>query len=230
MVNKDRIYKALAARFVNYQNLAPIPIEENGDAMIDTETYGIKNGLKYSKLEKSTGNKLVLREEVCKKLVEAQAELTKIKPGYKLVLVYAYRSMAVQVANFEKMKRELGFGDRTDPEAMERTHHFIAVPEVAGHPTGAAVDVLIEDEKGNTLDFGTPMHGLELDSYAYNPFISDEASLNRKLLRLIMQSVDFAPYDGEWWHFSFGDREWAAYYKEPKAFYTQLDYNPDWEK
>ncbi|MDR3125675.1 MAG: hypothetical protein LBU20_01195 [Candidatus Nomurabacteria bacterium] len=27
-----------------------------------------------------------------------------------------------------------------------------------------------------------------------------------------MMSQGFAPYDGEWWHFSYGDREWAAWY------------------
>jgi D-alanyl-D-alanine dipeptidase len=26
-----------------------------------------------------------------------------------------------------------------------------------------------------------------------------------------------APFDGEWWHFSYGDREWAKYYEEEAA-------------
>jgi D-alanyl-D-alanine dipeptidase len=63
------------------------------------------------------------------------------------------------------------------------------------------------NEKGIPLDFGTPMHALEKNSYVFSPFISDKATLNRKLLRHIMQSSGFAPYDGEWWHFSYGDRE-----------------------
>lgn len=229
-MNKDRIFKALADRFVNYQKLIPIPIKENGDKMVDVSKFGLMVDLSYSQLSPSTGDKLILRQSVCERLVEAQKTLTAMKSGYKIVLVYAYRSMAIQKANFIKMKQELGFGDRTDPEAMERTHHFIAVPEVAGHPTGGAIDLLIIDNKGMPIDFGTPMHGLELDSYAYCPFISDEATLNRKLLRTIMQSADFAPYDGEWWHFSYGDREWAAYYDEPLAFFTQLEYDSEWEK
>lgn len=223
-MDKDTIYKALADRFVNYQNLTRIPIIECHEMMEDASNFGVVIDIASSKLEASTGNKLILRKSVCLKLVEAQSLLNQLKDGYTLALTYAYRSMAIQKLNFEKMKNELGLDGRDDPEAMERVHHFIAVPEVAGHPTGGAVDVMIYDANNNKLDFGTPMHGLEKDSYAFCPFISDEATINRKLLRRIMQSVGFAPYDGEWWHFSYGDREWAAYYNQPEAIYGQLEW------
>jgi zinc D-Ala-D-Ala dipeptidase len=220
-MDKDVIWKGLADRFVNYQKLSTIPIVDNHDEIIDTDVCQIQKGFKYSLIEPSTGEQFFLRKEVCKKLILAQNILSFKNKGYVLVLTYAYRSMLVQQSNFLKMKAELGLGDRNDPEALEQVHHFIAVPDVAGHPTGGAVDVLIEDKDGNPLDFGTPMHGLEKNSYAFSPFISDEATVNRKLLRLTMQRAGFAPYDGEWWHFSYGDREWAAYYNEPIAFYGQ---------
>jgi hypothetical protein len=38
----------------------------------------------------------------------------------------------------------------------------------------------------------------------------------------IMTKEGFAPYDGEWWHFSYGDKEWAFYYKQDKALYNQV--------
>ena len=38
-----------------------------------------------------------------------------------------------------------------------------------------------------------------------------------------MLEQEFAPYDGEWWHFSYGDREWAFYYKKEKALYKQVN-------
>lgn len=227
-MNQDIIFSALADRFVNYQKLSQIPIIENGEKMVNVENYGLKVDLAYSKLESSTGDKLILREGVCQNLVRAEVTLKLEYPDYKLMLVYAYRSLQIQRTNFEKMKRELGFGDRVDPVAMESTHHFIAVPDVAGHPTGGAIDLLIVDENNVPLDFGTPMHGLEKNSYVFSPFISDKATINRKLLRKIMQAGDFAPYDGEWWHFSYGDREWAAYYGETQAIYTQLDYDESW--
>jgi D-alanyl-D-alanine dipeptidase len=40
-----------------------------------------------------------------------------------------------------------------------------------------------------------------------------------------MLGVGFAPFDGEWWHFSYGDKEWAAYYNKPNAVYEQIDFS-----
>ncbi|QQR69366.1 MAG: hypothetical protein IPI58_01405 [Alphaproteobacteria bacterium] len=40
-----------------------------------------------------------------------------------------------------------------------------------------------------------------------------------------MTSVGFAPFDGEWWHFSYGDREWAKYYGRSHAIYSQIAFS-----
>lgn len=32
----------------------------------------------------------------------------------------------------------------------------------------------------------------------------------------------FTPFDGEYWHFSYGDRERAFYYDQPHAIYDQV--------
>lgn len=226
-VNEDQIYLALARRFVPFTDLITIPCVDNGDPMVDVETYGLKIDLSYSQLEPSTKNRLFLRQDVCKRLVQVQEYLTREQPGDQLILVYAYRSMHIQQSRFEQMKAELGYGHRTDTEAMEATHHFIAVPKVAGHPTGGAIDLLIVSADQNPHDFGTAMHALERQSYVFSPFISDIATLNRKLLRRVMMAAGFAPYDGEWWHFSYGDPEWAAHYRETCAFYQQLEQHDD---
>ncbi len=36
-----------------------------------------------------------------------------------------------------------------------------------------------------------------------------------------MTAAEFAPFWGEWWHYSFGDCEWATYYEKPNAIYSQ---------
>ena len=48
---------------------------------------------------------------------------------------------------------------------------------------------------------------------------------NRMLLRAVMMSAGFAPFVGEWWHFSYGDKEWAKYVGNEVAPYDQLDFN-----
>lgn len=104
-------------------------------------------------------------------------------------------------------------------------HEKIAVPEVAGHPTGGAVDVTIYDmENQKELDFGSKIHDFSSDvCYTFYKNISDDEKENRMLLRHLMLNEGFAPYDGEWWHFSYGDREWAFYYKKGEYLYNVID-------
>jgi D-alanyl-D-alanine dipeptidase len=53
----------------------------------------------------------------------------------------------------------------------------------------------------------------------FSPLVSEEARRLRMTLREAMMSGGFAPFDGEWWHFSYGDREWAKYYGAATARY-----------
>jgi D-alanyl-D-alanine dipeptidase len=71
---------------------------------------------------------------------------------------------------------------------------------------------------------GTPIWDFVSDSFTFSPFIDKEAWRNRQLLRRIMTAVGFAPFDGEWWHFSYGDKEWARYYAERAAIYEQVTF------
>jgi D-alanyl-D-alanine dipeptidase len=38
-----------------------------------------------------------------------------------------------------------------------------------------------------------------------------------------MLQEEFAPFDGEYRHFSYGDKERAYYYQKPYAIYNQID-------
>jgi D-alanyl-D-alanine dipeptidase len=103
------------------------------------------------------------------------------------------------------------------------THQYIASPDVAGHPTGGAVDVTL-CRSGTELPMGGAIWDIR-DTERIPTFsekvTADERS-NRLYLRTLMLSADFAPFDGEWWHFSYGDREWAAYYQKEFALYEMV--------
>ena len=53
----------------------------------------------------------------------------------------------------------------------------------------------------------------------YAEGLTNEQIQNRALLRDLLLRQGFAPFEGEWWHFSYGDREWAAYYNKDNAIY-----------
>lgn len=56
----------------------------------------------------------------------------------------------------------------------------------------------------------------------FSQLISSEQSAWRLLLHDAMLAEGFAPYYGEWWHYSYGDREWAAFYGYSKTIYGSL--------
>lgn len=62
------------------------------------------------------------------------------------------------------------------------------------------------------------------DTFAFSPYISATAKQNRLMLRKLMMDTGFAPFDVEWWHYSYGDKEWAKYYAKPVAIYEQIEF------
>ena len=90
---------------------------------------------------------------------------------------------------------------------------------------GGAIDLTITSSQGD-LDMGT-MIGDFTDSDKIKTFaknISQAQKENRQLLHDLMLKENFAPFYGEWWHFSYGDKEWAAFYGHQKSLYSILDF------
>lgn len=125
-----------------------------------------------------------------------------------------YRPYSRQVRSFEE---GLEFYRESNPELNEEALRelacqYVAPPEVAGHPTGGAVDiVLIQD--GKELDMGTKFNdepvAPENLTYTDCPFIAPEQRANRQMLSRAMESAGFVNYPAESWHFSYGDPYWA---------------------
>lgn len=226
-MNKESYFKILENVFLTYGDLKKVSVVESGEKMISLREHNIRFSLPDGLISPSTGNDIYVRESVVKKLREAQINLDKIMAGCVIDIVYGYRSLQIQKESYQKVKNDLKVTstDFNDEDTLnEAVHKFIAIPEVAGHPTGGAVDVRVLDKEGNELDMGTKAHEFSNESYTFNPFLTKDVWLNRQKLRQSMLSAGFAPFDGEWWHFSYGDREWAAYYRQPCAKYEQIEF------
>ena len=61
---------------------------------------------------------------------------------------------------------------------------------------------LDENKKGEELDMGSPWDFFGDISNYDSPKINKTQKLNRKLLRDVMISNGFVPYEKEWWHFT----------------------------
>ena len=171
------------------------------------------------------GHQIAVRKTVYKKLINVAKELKEMNENYKIIVVYGFRDMKKQEKYFNEILEEVKGKFEDKMEMYEYIHEKIAVPDVSGHPTGGAVDAAIYDGKENRiLDFGSEILDYSTTQCYYEAEnISERAKSNRKILRKIMMKEGFAPYDGEWWHFSYGDKEWAFYYDKEKALYNQVD-------
>lgn len=135
--------------------------------------------------------------------------------GYQFLVKEAYRPLSRQKKSFteafESYKSEYPFKD--DDEIYRLTCQYVAPVEVAGHPTGGAIDVtLLKD--GKEVDMGTEFNDIPYEpenlTYLYSDFISEAAKENRKILIEGMEKAGFINYPTEWWHWSYGDCYWAC--------------------
>lgn len=82
---------------------------------------------------------------------------------------------------------------------------------LGGHETGGAIDVALCDKNGNEFDYGTKYHEKSPANKTKSRHILKEHKENRQRLLKVMKSQGFVNYPYEWWHFSYGDANWAAY-------------------
>ncbi|MDO5561591.1 MAG: ATP phosphoribosyltransferase [bacterium] len=228
MNQEEKKYQELEKTFVTYSDLCTVvDLDKSADRekFVTLPSSGRELIGRYIFLRdmENTITNISVRESVYKKLRFVDRDLKKINPNWQLVVAYGYRSLEIQKKSFSQQKKILQKKYRNTQDLLEAVHRLIAVPQVAGHPTGGAVDVLIFDqEKKAYLDFGTEIGDFETkDVYTDSPFISQTARKNRQALRQAMLTQGFAPYDGEWWHFSYGDKEWAFFYKKEKYLFDQ---------
>lgn len=223
MLENNSAYKILT-----YQDVSTIASGENNELLVDVRKYDPSLISKYEKLDMIpyTGDSIFVRDNVAKKLAVANVTLSAKK--LRLKVTYGYRHPEVQNQYFTRRRFELReqYPDLSDSELDTLTHNFVAVPDVAGHPTGGAVDILLISEDGDSLEFGTEIADYS-DTEKMKTFgvgLSRMQIENRKILHDAMTQEGFAPFYGEWWHFSYGDREWAFFYKKPAALYGPIEF------
>lgn len=165
-----------------------------------------------------------VREEVADFLRAAEMFLPK---GYKLHFFGGWRHFVVQMTNWESnlADKRKEFPNASESEVKRISRMTSADPTRGGfgpHQTGGAIDLTIVDRHGKELDMGTKFsfHGPE--SATDFPGITSKQRANRNMLRDAMTRAGFQNYPGEWWHYSYGDRAYAAYQRLPCAIYGEV--------
>lgn len=214
-------------KILGYDDLKAVDAGFSPEPLVDVRTYDARILAEYNKddMRPYTGDIILVRDALAQKLADVNDELE--TSDLRLKIVYGYRHPNVQQAYFDKRQSEIkAISPELEGEALERyTHNFVAVPDVAGHPAGAAVDVTVVDAQGNEIDMGTGIadYSDPLLIHTFDPRITQEQRNNRLVLHDLMVDQGFAPFYGEWWHFSYGDREWAAFNHKKIALYGAIE-------
>jgi zinc D-Ala-D-Ala dipeptidase len=204
--------------------LQKIRCKDSGEPLVDLEKTCPDILCNYRRKD-SELDRVLVRRTITDKLQKVQMRLVKQNPDMRLLVVEGHRSPAYQERYFLK---QLLLQYKKDPAVdfdllLESVHQWVALPTIAGHPTGGAVDLTLAlhgkeiEMGGNIADFSNPK---QLPTYS--PTITSGQAQNRLLLHDLMISEGFAPFYGEWWHFSYGDLEWAAFYGLSGALYSPI--------
>lgn len=203
-----------------------IEVRENGEKLLDLKDI---SGLSFAE----TNREYFVREQVFEKIRIIAGKLEEKNIG--LMVNDAYRSLARQKHYWDE---GLGIIRGKYPEIIDEKEiiaiakRFIAPVEEAQHCTGGSVDVALFDlTSREILPFGGSEDNVDEKSYTDYPGLDLEAKKNRAVLRAAMEAEGFANYMLEWWHYSFGNQEWAAYKQQPFAIYGPLELKEnDFEK
>ncbi len=122
-----------------------------------------------------------------------------------------------------------------DQEITALASQFVALPSAQSispspHITGGAVDLTIVDDSGICLEMGTEFDTTteksgtvyyEKKAEAKEKMSAEdmEAMYNRRLLFGVMTKAGFTNYPDEWWHYDYGNQNWALLKGEKEAFY-----------
>jgi zinc D-Ala-D-Ala dipeptidase len=200
-------------------DLQAIHCRENGERMVLLNKFDVPCRTSTSIQD------ILVRESIALKLQQVQKKLQQYNENMHLLVVDGYRPLANQEKWFcQKLLKQYQEQPFLNFDALiEQTHQFVSLPSVSGHPTGGAVDLTIACA-GHELDMGCKIadfsNPLLLPTYSSCLGITSEQTQRRLMLLNLMVSEGFAPFYGEWWHFSYGDREWATFYGHKETLFS----------
>lgn len=196
------------------------PPADCGEALVDPTRLSprITYGAAYLSQGLPGMASCLLRETVANKLALAAESLPQ---GYSIFIYDGLRPLSVQRGIYDRFKaRFLQERPGISEEALSALlDDFVALPvkrpgRPAPHTTGGAVDLTLCKD-GVPLDMGTGFD--DLTALAHTRALEEncppeleEARENRRFLYHRITAVGFVNYPCEWWHYAYGERQWAA--------------------
>ena len=195
------------------------PIRECGEPLVDITEVSPRVGYGAAYLDQGLSGALdrcIVRQGVWERL---QRVLELLPTRYSLLIFDGLRPLEVQQAIYDQFKAAI-LDERPEltPAELELVlDDFVAKPvkrlaRPAPHTTGGAVDLTLCLD-GIPLDMGTGFDSLtnqaHTDWYEGAQGALESVRDQRRILYHVMAAAGFVNYGCEWWHYSYGDRQWA---------------------
>lgn len=201
------------------EEIKKIKINENNEPLVEienTERIVLLKDHRYldARLRKSAKNLLFVAAN-------------NLPVGYRLLVVTAYRPVWMQKELYRRREKQIAKAHPflmifQYPKWRKLVNSYTAPPGGSSHQYGGAIDVTVIDSQGKRVDMGTSLTGYGVMVHTENDLITEEQRNNRKMLYEAMTKADFVNYPLEWWHYSYGDRMWAAYSRKEACFYGPI--------
>ena len=150
--------------------------------------------------------------------------------------VWVRKRVAAMLENVQRalpphfaLKVASGFRSETEQLALRKKFgNKQRVAADSGHTTGGAVDVMLF-YCGKEVDCGSDYLTFTPQTPTWSNTLNRSQQRNRFILYNAMTQAGFVNYPLEWWHFCYGDKMYAAYKLEKKAFYgkAEISWQPD---
>lgn len=211
----------------NWDAVRRISIEDNGEDLVPISLLPEKILVRSEYFVQGLRGAMpecFLRRGVFLKLAEASE---KLPSGYRFVVFDGWRSPFLQKNLFHILKEEIAgaYPDIPEEDLKSRVCQYVALPSVgqdspSPHITGGSVDLSIVNEKGLLLNMGSGFDDTSILSQTayfeklagkHRELSRDENEIlrNRRFLFNLMTGVGFTNYSDEWWHYDYGNQNWA---------------------
>ena len=209
MVSTFSLAQELPENFVLIKDFVPSILVEM--------RYGTNNNFTGKPIPGYESRQAVITITTASALKKVQKELNKLGLGLKIFDAYRPQKAVDYFIKWSDQPSDTIMKNKYYPNLKKENLFdlgYIALK--SGHTRGSTVDVTLlyvsGPEKGKEVDMGSvwDLFGVR-SGYAYEA-VSNSQKENRKLLRELMITHEFLPYDKEWWHFSLNNEPYPDTY------------------
>lgn len=191
--------------------------------IIETENPPQMVSLDKKKHLKNIRAEYFLARKIIVQKLDKAAQL--LPQGYQFGILEAYRSQEKQIQWWQNQLKETKskYPYFSQQQIEEEANNFIANPYKvgSGHQTGGAIDITLL-KNGKMVDMGTDYLSDSPLSRTDSIGLTAKQQKKRQFLKGILSSVGLVNYPLEWWHYSYGEQEWAVITKHRNTLFASV--------